>query len=403
MIGDTHRLTPGYVARHVPPASGLGIDVAILDIAQDFLLAHLAEAGVFEELVVFKGGTALRKFFAGPEGRFSTDLDLASVEVEADREAVAGLIAEHANVALGPFRFEPNETRRRWHVHVRSEFGDPPITMKLEVGPPCWLRPEERPFVETSTQARYNFTLPRLPMMRLEEILAEKIARLSRLATARDAYDLVWARTTSPHSRFSPGLVRRLAVLKTWVDNHGLAGAWSPALSPRPFDPDALLSARDRWDDEQIGSLTHPPPGLEELEWDLATYYGWLRDLPRTSRGGPRRIRPTGARSSRRFAPSTGVPCPARTSTDGTYEMNQVRLQAVPVGDPLIGDVVEDAAYEPAGPTLQTLCPGAITARPRSSGGRPAPRRRAPPRPGRPLRAGRSSSRSGASGGSRAP
>ena len=60
MIGDDHALTLGYVARHVPPASRIGIDVAVLDIAQDFLLAHLAERGVLGDFAIFKGGTALR-------------------------------------------------------------------------------------------------------------------------------------------------------------------------------------------------------------------------------------------------------------------------------------------------------------------------------------------------------
>ena len=73
MIGDDHTLTPGYVARHVPRGSAAGSDTAVLDIAQDFLLAHLEERGVFEHLAVFKGGTALRKLFAGARGRFSTD------------------------------------------------------------------------------------------------------------------------------------------------------------------------------------------------------------------------------------------------------------------------------------------------------------------------------------------
>lgn len=77
MIGDGHRLTTGYVARHVPPQSRLGIDVAIIDIAQDFLLAHLHERGV-SDLVTFKGGTALRKLFAGAKGRFSIDIVRAS-------------------------------------------------------------------------------------------------------------------------------------------------------------------------------------------------------------------------------------------------------------------------------------------------------------------------------------
>ena len=92
---------------------------------------------------------------------------------------------------------------------------------------------------------RYGFELPEIPSMRLEEAMAEKIARLSRSPTARDASDLVWAATTSPHSRFSPDRVRRLAVLKVWVDNHGLRPAWGPALSPGPFDPETWLSSRD--------------------------------------------------------------------------------------------------------------------------------------------------------------
>lgn len=68
MIGDAHRLTPGYVARHLPPASCVGPDIARLDIAQDFLLADLADSGAVE-LVVFTGGTALRKLFAGGQSR----------------------------------------------------------------------------------------------------------------------------------------------------------------------------------------------------------------------------------------------------------------------------------------------------------------------------------------------
>ena len=75
MIGENHVLTPGWLQRHVPPASRLDVRIAVLDIAQDFLLAHLHTHGVFDDLVVFKGGTALRKLFAGAAGRFSTDID----------------------------------------------------------------------------------------------------------------------------------------------------------------------------------------------------------------------------------------------------------------------------------------------------------------------------------------
>lgn len=279
MIGADHQLTPGYVQRHIPPASSIGLDVAVLDIAQDFLLAHLEERGVFDNLAVFKGGTALRKLYAGRAGRFSTDLDLAALEPESDREALAALIADEAQVILGPFRFEATCHRGRWHISVRSSFADPAISIKLDVGPPCWLTPERRPFVEHPTHSRYGVELPSLRCARLEEILAEKVARLCRRATARDASDLVWAATTAPYSGFPKDQVRRLAVLKVWVDNFGLGPDWAPAQSPQPFDPDQWLAPRDTWDDEQIGLLATPPPTLEELEDGLRERYSWLADL----------------------------------------------------------------------------------------------------------------------------
>lgn len=279
MIGDSHSLTPGYVQRHVPPGSGLGLDIAVLDIAQDFLLAHLEQTGVLGGLVVFKGGTALRKLFAGSQGRFSTDLDLATAESGGNRAAVADLIADQARTTLGPFRYEPARTRGRWHIRVYSPFADPLITIKLDVGPPCWRRPEVRPFVEHPTHRRYGFDLPALPCVRLEEMLAEKVARLNRRATARDAWDLVWAATTSPHSRFSASSVRTLAVLKIWVDNHGLGPDWAPAVAPTSFKPARWLSPKGEWDDEHIGLLATPPPDIGALEADLHHLYGWLADL----------------------------------------------------------------------------------------------------------------------------
>lgn len=278
MIGDAHGLTLGFVGRHVPQASRLGIDVAILDIAQDFLLAHLAEHEIFD-LVTFKGGTALRKLFAGRQGRFSTDIDLAAVDPNADRVELAEFIAQHSSVTLGPFTFTPSEARERWQIAVASPFGNPTFTMKLDVGPPCWLEPERRAFVETPTQQRYGFALPALPCMRLEEILAEKIARLARKATARDASDLVWVAQTSPFSQYDRTLVRPLAMLKVWVDNRGMNPGWRPALAPAPFDPAAWLARRGEWDDEQIGMLASPPPSIATLEAGLQAHYAWLAQL----------------------------------------------------------------------------------------------------------------------------
>lgn len=115
--------------------------------------------------------------------------------------------------------------------------------------------------------------------MRIEENLAEKVARLTRVSTARDASDLVWAATTNPISQLDRGLVRRVSILKVWVDNLGLDGMWGRAAAPRPFDPERWLAARTDWDDEQIGLLTQPPPSLDRLGRDLANYWRHLGDL----------------------------------------------------------------------------------------------------------------------------
>lgn len=220
-----HRITVGYLRRHIPPASTIGLDVAALDVAQDFLLTHLYEAGLFD-LVVFKGGTALRKLFAGPAGRFSTDIDLSLASPDEDRVAVADLVAETIdNAELGPFRYRVEQRRGRWMIHVDTDIAPVTIPLKLDVGPPCWLAADVRPFLHVPIHDRYDFALPALPTMRLEENLAEKIARLNRLAAARDASDLVWAATTPPFSNMDRATVRRLAMLKIWVD---VRTGWRP-------------------------------------------------------------------------------------------------------------------------------------------------------------------------------
>lgn len=238
MIGDDHQLTPGYVARHTPPDSAVGLPIAVLDIAQDFLLAHLQRQGLFGDLLAFKGGTALRKLYAGREGRFSTDLDFSVQGFDVDPDTVAAMVAEACDTELGPFGYHPERERSRWRIHVTSQYGDPPVSIKLDVGPPSWLLPGTRAFVEQPVHDRYAFDLPDLQCMTLEEMLGEKVARLARTSTARAVWDLVWIATTAPHSQFSRDLVRRLSALKVWVDNNGLEPAWPPAIAPRPFEPE---------------------------------------------------------------------------------------------------------------------------------------------------------------------
>lgn len=244
-------------------------DGALIDVAQDHALHHLHVTGLFDLGLVFKGGTALRKFRLGTEGRFSTDLDFAVEE-----HGLAELVFEHLDgVAVDgfTFRIEQTVTARRARLHIESPFGSPTIPARIDVTHELpWLPPERRRPVPLPIHRGYDFTLGETPVIALEELLAEKLARYRRDSLARDLYDLAWF-SDRP---FNEALVRRLMVLKVWrdINNSGLGRA--------PFNPDEILRPRARADfqAEAIGFLT----GRVEIDGWIAAVrrrYAFLRDV----------------------------------------------------------------------------------------------------------------------------
>ena len=137
------RITTGWLARHTPQGPG-GRQAALIDIAQDLLLARLCERGVFDHLV-FKGGTALRKLYAGNAGRFSTDLDFSVRNPDDDPEAVAELLrGEIDGQDIDGFRYFVEDYRGRAQVRYETPFGGVGnLTTKLDIGPAPWLPPDE--------------------------------------------------------------------------------------------------------------------------------------------------------------------------------------------------------------------------------------------------------------------
>jgi uncharacterized protein len=280
------RITTGWLARHTPQGPG-GRQAALIDIAQDLLLARLCERGVFDHLA-FKGGTALRKLYAGNAGRFSTDLDFSVRDPDDDPEAVAELLrGEIDGQDIDGFRYRIENHRGRAQVRYETPFGGVGnLTTKLDIGPAPWLPPDDRGWVRLPVHTAYDLP-PAIPVMPLVENMAEKIARLTRRTPARDVYDLAWISSTSPHSGFDRVLVRRLAVLKNWVDQHGLS---SPPAIWRPVTGAVLYNA-DRWhatrhaadfDEDSIGILAVPPPSLDALGDQLRAHFGFLADLDAT-------------------------------------------------------------------------------------------------------------------------
>ena len=143
-------LTSAHVLRHTPPgARTQGREAALVDIAQDLLLRELHTIGLMGELA-FKGGTALRKLYAGNAGRFSLDLDFAIRNIGTQAEEILQLLEEHVSgLRLGPFEYGIKQHRGKRHLLIRSDvLGTPENLMsKLDVSPPPWLEPITRGWI----------------------------------------------------------------------------------------------------------------------------------------------------------------------------------------------------------------------------------------------------------------
>jgi predicted nucleotidyltransferase component of viral defense system len=282
-------LTVGWISRHTPPGAGVdGRDAAVIDIAQDLLLRDLHERGSLDALV-FKGGTSLRKLYAGNQGRFSLDLDFSVADPTSDADTVVlQLVSDIDGTSIGPFTYGVTERRGKWSLTIQSPFGTDESTLssKLDVSPPPWLVPVRRGWVRMPIHATYGVpSLPELQVVRLEENIAEKISRLNRTTTARDLYDLAWLVT---HQRdigdLNTDLIRRMVALKIWVDAHGVTAGtmhWRAGHEPRPFDPDDWLRNRaaEEVDLADIGALAVPTPSLADLNATIQAHYGFLREL----------------------------------------------------------------------------------------------------------------------------
>ena len=266
----THRLTEGHLVRHYQGVKG-GRDAALLDIAQDFALHHLHENGLFDRGLVFKGGTALRKFRAGSAGRFSTDLDFSAPDEELSLDVLQTL----DGVDVDGFQFiviNMGDDGRRGNLRVETPFGSPDIGAKIELSRHgLTLTAELREPVPLKIHDRYGFALPMLPVVRMEEAIAEKLARYRRVSLARDLYDLAWF---AEAGALDEPLVRQLWVLKTYrdivVDGRGV----------KPIDPEEILAPREvaDFDREDIGYLTRP---VDMPKWiaQVQARYAFLREM----------------------------------------------------------------------------------------------------------------------------
>lgn len=263
-------VTDGYLRRHIAQYRGAGdaAAVGLLDIMQTYILEALRREGYFDRGLVFKGGTALRKFFLGQSGRFSTDLDFAVSPNSALHEEILLWMSEGSELYDLEFNVDLIDDRRG-ELRGTSPLGDIEIRSIIEFsGRGTWLPPDMCTVLDFVFHDDLEFDLKPFPISKLHEILAEKLAAIWRRGHARDLYDLAYLGRRALDER----LLRRLMFLKVYADVE-------EGISNGPFDPKGLLGSKlssvTGWGD--LGLLSAPPDAAS-LTQEVANRYGFIMD-----------------------------------------------------------------------------------------------------------------------------
>ena len=260
---------PSAIKRAYPAATRRGSvveEAAVLDVAFDHLLYGLHERGVYEAIdLTLKGGTALRKYRLDHRSRFSFDLDFDA------EEGADALVAEEIDgMAFPHFEFTMHERRGHYSTRVATDLlPGGYLQAKMDFSTRgLWLPPEQRNLVPTPVQAAYPFDpgFP-VPVMRVDENVAEKLGRWQERPLVRDLYDLAALSTRIDE----PQLVARMWVLKSHagMTSGSRRGRGGPAASI------ADLTAHKRSTGFVLGDLVLPadPPDAAKqalVEVDLA-------------------------------------------------------------------------------------------------------------------------------------
>jgi predicted nucleotidyltransferase component of viral defense system len=212
-------ITAAFFQRHVHACGG-DREVALLDVAEEYVLEYLRRVGLFDSTLVFKGGTALRKYLFGGSGRFSVDMDFALRSADAgDVDMVLDLLdgAELYGVRIAL------ERRKGPAAQLRLTTPLGPVTEPSAISirhhspwlPVKTMPPQAFEFLDRGLAP--EFTRAALPIPDPREMAAEKIAAFWRRANARDLYDLEHL-SRFMQSTFDGPAIAALAALKIYFD-----------------------------------------------------------------------------------------------------------------------------------------------------------------------------------------
>ena len=211
-------IRPVAVQRLNAAYRGRARDESYLELAQEHFLDWMREEGLLGD-VVFKGGTSLRKFVFGLDGRFSHDLDFAT----ADR-AVGELVIDalevgftHSGVAFSGWDIDKGALKAAWTAEAPG-LGATRLACRLDFSTrPLMLAPvaRARAVLPSVTERDLGFAPAEPRVADLREACAEKLARFRRVLFGRDVYDLS---RLIPLIRGDVALVRELLLYKVYFD-----------------------------------------------------------------------------------------------------------------------------------------------------------------------------------------
>lgn len=270
-------ITLGYLRRHQQALRGPE-DVVLLDVAQEYVLEHLRREGLFDATLVFKGGTALRKFVFGAGGRFSVDLDFGLVS---DDPADVHLALDYlTDATLYDVRLRlANRQGPNARLDIVTPLGHVDRPARVSVRPqrpwlPTVLRPP-KPFEYLDKGLASEYPRASLPVLDLREMAAEKIAAFWRRRHARDLYDLDHLATVMQ----AAGVVAdvcTLAALKIYAD------IVEEDIESRPLtDPAAVFGCApaDVRGAEDLGTFRAPVTDVQTLLTNCRQRYALLATL----------------------------------------------------------------------------------------------------------------------------
>ncbi|MBX9770020.1 MAG: nucleotidyl transferase AbiEii/AbiGii toxin family protein [Candidatus Obscuribacterales bacterium] len=270
-----------------------------IDVISVYLLQALSEARMFNHMC-FKGGNSLRKIFARRPSRFSMDLDFvdASYEQISDTGLKADdyylKLLEHIDqrtiydihwrvVPLSELELAVDTVRFDIHYFVHDDKpdegwqnrADNVLAFECSFRRPVLFSKEIRELRTESWFKHLEFAPAPIPVLRLEEAIAEKIRAAFQRDNARDIFDLY----QYGQLIFDPQLVRPAAVLKCWQDRGLYNGATN-------FDPAEfmakLVPANYAWETLKDQVAPHAWVEPAELLSKVRDRYAFLLEITDT-------------------------------------------------------------------------------------------------------------------------